>query len=312
MELRENRTELEQLLADVWDYEDGGRRKTGLPKWLFAVTLTGAVLCTFSPSDVFGPVATTLGPAAEKTLVDKTSSENLDEDLDYRIAAQTNSPADWRAFLETHPDGPHAQTARAELERLVPKPPQPVETTERSPPSPVAGQASVEAMQSPPQPLQPAVMVEREPAPSARPVAEQPLPALAAAQTPVVATQSPPPPAPTVMTENEPAVSPQPVEAAAQSPPSAASAQTPIEAAQSPPPAPTVIAENELAPADTPAAAPDTIAASAPLPPLRPREVAVAKSEEPTHHRHWRAEHRQGGQPNVFTILVSQLFPRRR
>jgi hypothetical protein len=91
MDLHENRTELERLLGDVWAYEDGSRRKTSLPKWLFAVTLTGTVLCTFSPSDVVAPVMTALAPAPEKTAVEKLSSENLDEDLDYRIARQTQS-----------------------------------------------------------------------------------------------------------------------------------------------------------------------------------------------------------------------------
>ena len=44
MELRENRTELERLLGDVWDYQDGGHEKTHLPKWLFALTLAAAVI----------------------------------------------------------------------------------------------------------------------------------------------------------------------------------------------------------------------------------------------------------------------------
>lgn len=45
MELRENRTELERLLGDVWEYEDGDHQKTSSPKWLFALTLIGAVVC---------------------------------------------------------------------------------------------------------------------------------------------------------------------------------------------------------------------------------------------------------------------------
>jgi len=65
MEPRENRTELERLLGGVWDYEDVGDKKTSWPKWLFALTLTGAVICTFSPSDIVAPVMTALAPAPE-------------------------------------------------------------------------------------------------------------------------------------------------------------------------------------------------------------------------------------------------------
>jgi hypothetical protein len=65
----------------------------------------GAVICTFSPSDILAPVTTTFAPAAEKTPVDKVSSESLDEDLDYRLARQTKSLFGWRAFLEAAPAG---------------------------------------------------------------------------------------------------------------------------------------------------------------------------------------------------------------
>jgi hypothetical protein len=310
MELHENRTELERLLADVWNYEDGARRKTSLPKWLFAVTLTGGVLCTSSPSDVLAPITATFEPAAEKTPVDRISSENLDEDLDYRVARQTKSLAGWRAFLEAHPDGPHSQAAQAEIERLLPTPtPQSVEVAEQSPPSSAATRTLTEAAQSPAPPEPSPVVVENEPAPPPESVevAERSPPSPAATQTPVEAAPAPPAPA---VAENEPTPPPQPVEAAERPPPSPAATQTPVEAAQSR--AAAVVAENEPAPPPIPAVAPDTIASSAPLPPLRPREVAVAKSEEPTHHRHWRAEHRQAGQPNVFAILVAQLFHRHR
>jgi len=314
MELHENRTELERLLADVWDYEDGPRRKTSLPKWLFAVTLTGALLYTISPSDVVPPVTATFAPAAENTPVDKVSSENLDEDLDYRIAGQTKSLAGWRAFLEAHRDGPHAQAARAEIERLLPAPPEPAETAEQSPPSSAATQTPVEAEQSPAPAAPSPVTGESGSAQSPQlvQVAEQSSPSSAGAQTPVEAAQTPAPPAPPVTAEREPAASPQPVEAAEQSRPSTAATQATGEAPRSPaPPAPPVTAANEQAP-PIPVVAPDTIAASPPLPPLRPREVAVAKSEEPTRHRHSRAEHRPAGQPSIFTILVAQLFHRHR
>jgi hypothetical protein len=100
--------------------------------------------------------------------------------------------------------------------------------------------------------------------------------------------------------------------------PSLAATQTPIDGAPSPaPPAAPVVAENESESPAIPAAAPDAIVASAPLPPSRPREAAVAKAEEPKleepkHHNHLRVAHRRAGQPNVFTILVAQLFHRHR
>ena len=126
MELRENRTELERLLGDVWDYQDGGHEKTHLPKWLFALTLAAAVTCTSSPSDIVVPVMTALAPAPEKLSIDNVSSQNVAEDLDYRIARHTDSVAGWRAFLAAHPDGPHAQAARAEIDQPQPAPsPQP-------------------------------------------------------------------------------------------------------------------------------------------------------------------------------------------
>lgn len=256
MELRENRTELERLLADVWDYEDGGHKKSSLPKWLFALTLTGAVLCTSSPSDIVVPVMTALAPGAEKLSVDNVSSENVAEDLDYRIARHTDSIAGWRAFLEAHPDGPHAQAARAEIDQ-----PQPAPEQSRAPTQTPDGTAQETAPPAPPP-----VMVEEEeeaaPPPQSVEVAEQPLPSLAATQTPVEAAQSAA--APAVMAEAEPGPPPEPVAALA----------------------------------------------DAPLPPSRPREIAAAKSVEPAHHSHSRAEHHQASQPNVLTVLVAQLLHR--
>jgi outer membrane biosynthesis protein TonB len=274
VELHENRTELEHLLADVWDYEDPSGRKTSLPRWLFAATLAGALICTLSPSDIVAPFVTALAPTLETTSVDKVSSENLDEDLDYRIAMQTKSLVGWRAFVEAHPDGPHARAAQDEIDRLLSTPPpKPVEFAEQTPTSPETAQTPNEAAQSPTPPAPPPVMVEKEPAQSSElvEVAEQPPPSLAATQTPVEAAQSPAPPSPPRAT---------------------------VEYGPAPPPIPAV--------------AQDAVAASTPLPPLRPREVAVAKSEEPAHLSHSRAEHRYPSQPNVFTILAAQLFHRHR
>ena len=297
MELRENRTELERLLGGVWDYEDVGDKKTSLPKWLFALTLTGAVVCTLSPSDIVVPVKTALAPAPEKLVIDNVSSANVAEDLDFRIARHTDSPAGWRAFLEAHPDGPHAQAARAEIDRPSPEPsPQPEQS--RAPtqaPRDTAHETA--ALSAPP------MMIEEEPAPPPQPVevAEQSSPSPPATQTPVNAAA----PAPPVMAEEEPAPPPQPVEVAGQFPPSSAATQAPVEATQSPA-APAVMAEEE--PGTTPP--PVAVAADAPLPPSRPREIAAAKSAEPARPSHLRAEHRQASEPNVLTILVAQLFHR--
>jgi hypothetical protein len=302
MELRENRTELERLLGDVWDYEDVGDKRTSLPKWLFALTLTGAVICTFSPSDIVVPVMTAFAPAPERLSVDNVSSEKIGEDLDYRVAEHTQSLDGWRAFLEAHPNGPHAQAAWTEINRLPPAPsPQPEQP--RAPtqtPDDTAHETA--ALSAPP------MMIEEEPAPPPQPVevAEQSPPSPAATEAPVNAAQSPAAPAPPpVMAKEDPAPPAQPVEVAEQSPPSSAATQAPVEATQSPA-APAVMAEEEPAPPQESAA----VAADAPLPPSRPREIAAAKSAEPAYHSHPRAEHRRASRPNVFTILVAQLFHR--
>ena len=57
-------------------------------------------------------------PQAEVSPVDPVAAAKVDEDLDYRIAERTKSLEGWRAFLTAHPDGPHAQSARAELDKL--------------------------------------------------------------------------------------------------------------------------------------------------------------------------------------------------
>jgi hypothetical protein len=72
-------------------------------------------------------------PEARVSPVDPIAAANVEEDLDYRIAQRMKSTEGWRAFLAAHPDGPHAQSARAELDKLVPI---------EKPPAPVAAQAS--------------------------------------------------------------------------------------------------------------------------------------------------------------------------
>ena len=51
--------------------------------------------------------------------VDPIAAANVDEDLDYRIAQRTKSTEGWRSFLTAHPDGPHAESGRAELDKLA-------------------------------------------------------------------------------------------------------------------------------------------------------------------------------------------------
>ena len=65
--------------------------------------------------------------------IDPIAAANVDEDLDYRIAQRMKSTEGWRSFLTAHPDGPHAQSARAELDKLAP--------AEKSP-APATAQAS--------------------------------------------------------------------------------------------------------------------------------------------------------------------------
>jgi hypothetical protein len=61
-----------------------------------------------------------VSPEASVSPVDPIAAANVDEDLDYRIAQRTKSTEGWRAFLTAHPDGAHAQLARAELDKLTP------------------------------------------------------------------------------------------------------------------------------------------------------------------------------------------------
>jgi hypothetical protein len=50
------------------------------------------------------------------------AAARVDEDLDYHIAARTNSIDAWQAFLAAHPQGPHAAAARAAIEKFQPAP----------------------------------------------------------------------------------------------------------------------------------------------------------------------------------------------
>jgi len=312
MVLPENRTEAEQLLAAVWNYEDRSPRKSSLPKWLFALTLSGTVLGAYGPSDVYTAVTTALTPSQEKPTVDAIAAANVEEDIDYRVAQHAKSLAGWHAFLAAHPDGPHAQAARAEIDQLMPAPPaQPVEVGEQSPPSPAPTTlVEVAPPASPAPPAQPVELGEQSP-PSPAPMA------------PVeIAPQSPTPPAPPpAVVEKEP---PPPVQI--------------VESRPAPAPEP-VMVMREAAPPPIPVYAPPVfaqpkVAESEPLPPSRPREFTVAKSVGPAHQDYRPAEHYgvrrlqeyatlsgryrteyrvKAGQTNVFAVLGAQLFhPHRR
>ena len=71
--------------------------------------------------DISVAISTSLAakPQAEVSSVDPIAAAKIDEDLDYRIAQRTNSTEGWGAFLAAHPHGPHAQSARAELDKLA-------------------------------------------------------------------------------------------------------------------------------------------------------------------------------------------------
>jgi hypothetical protein len=88
--------------------------------------------------------------------VDPIAAANVDEDLDYRIAQRKRSSEGWRAFLTAHPDGPHAQSARAELDMLAPS---------GTPPTPAIAQA-VDARASDPKTSPEVAPLDRSPAQS--------------------------------------------------------------------------------------------------------------------------------------------------
>ena len=71
-------------------------------------------------ADISLAISTSLAgaPDAEVPSVDPIAAAKVDEDLDYRIAERTKSMEGWRGFLAAHPNGVHAQSARAELDAL--------------------------------------------------------------------------------------------------------------------------------------------------------------------------------------------------
>jgi hypothetical protein len=127
-------------------------RREGRAAWVFGyafeLVLVLAVIYVYAPlsledlaklrwlDDINVIVNKSLAPAkveAGVSAIDPIAAANVDEDLDYRIAQRMKSTEGWRSFLTAHPDGPHAQSARAELDKLAP--------AEKSP-APATAQAS--------------------------------------------------------------------------------------------------------------------------------------------------------------------------
>ena len=113
-------------------------------KYAFVVALSLSVIYVYAPlrlegvshirwlddiSGVINGLLASARPQADVSPVDPLAAANVDEDLDYRIAQRTKSTDGWRSFLAAHPNGLHATTARAELDKLTPAaaaPPPPV------------------------------------------------------------------------------------------------------------------------------------------------------------------------------------------
>ena len=105
-------------------------------KYAFELVLALAVIYVYAPlslveyvaklrwlDDINVIVNKSLAPAkpeAGVSPVDPIAAANVDEDLDYRIAQRMKSTEGWRSFLAAHPAGPHAQSARSELDKLLP------------------------------------------------------------------------------------------------------------------------------------------------------------------------------------------------
>jgi hypothetical protein len=117
-------------------------------KYGFVSALAVAVLYVYAPltrddiaklrwlDDINVVISNVLAPAKREVRVvsvDPVAAANVDEDLDYRIAQWMKSIEGWRSFLAAHPDGPRAQSARAELDKLV---------GAQTPPAPEIAQAS--------------------------------------------------------------------------------------------------------------------------------------------------------------------------
>jgi hypothetical protein len=125
-----------------------GGRMSFIRKYGFVLALAAAVIYAYAPltrddiaklrwlDDINVIITKLLAPAnpgVRVVAVDPVAAANVDEDLDYRIGLRLKSSEGWRSFLSAHPDGPHAKSARAELDKLAPA---------EKPPTPLAAQAS--------------------------------------------------------------------------------------------------------------------------------------------------------------------------
>ncbi len=91
----------------MYVYAPSSVEEIAKPRWLDGAFLTINKSVAFAkPQDAVSPV-------------DPIAAANVDEDLDYRIAQRTKSTEGWRSFLTAHPDGPHAESGRAELDKLA-------------------------------------------------------------------------------------------------------------------------------------------------------------------------------------------------
>jgi hypothetical protein len=59
-------------------------------------------------------------PEAAFAPVDPAAAALIDEELDYRVAQRIGTLDGWRSFLAAHQNGAYAQSARAEVEKLLP------------------------------------------------------------------------------------------------------------------------------------------------------------------------------------------------
>jgi hypothetical protein len=137
-------------------------------KYIFVLALALTVIYVYAPpslenaaklpwlDDISVIINKSLAPArreASVSPIDPVAAANVDEDLDYRIAQRTKSVDGWRSFLAAHPHGPHAQSARAELDKLVgpetPPAPAVVEASNREPDTKALSEAASPARPSP-------------------------------------------------------------------------------------------------------------------------------------------------------------------
>jgi hypothetical protein len=127
-----------------------------IKKYGFVLVLMLAVIYVYAPPSLEGAAklpwlrdinvilkksVASVRPGVGVPPVDPIAAANVNEDLDYRIAQRIKSAEGWRSFLTAHPDGPHAQSARAELEKLVPGGKSPTPAAAQAP-TPRTAQAS--------------------------------------------------------------------------------------------------------------------------------------------------------------------------